>query len=112
MIFYCILAYFVEDEIHVLGGLCTCLGKQKTGFLRIRSSIFLRHLALCRGFILAALLGRLSQVELRADQSNHDARAGLSLQLLDPRLGLIQRGLSLGEQRIYRVNQRRDVLLW
>jgi hypothetical protein len=72
-----------EQLPHVLGGLGRGLKEQKSGLAGICFSLGGRNGPLVR------LLG--DEVKLVAGQGDDDVLVGLALELLDPRLGLIQR---------------------
>ena len=76
-----------EQFPHVLGGLCGGLEEEKACLLGVRFSI---------GGGNGALVGLLAdEIELVSCKGNDDVLVGLALELLDPRLRLVQRGLRL-----------------
>lgn len=82
-----------EEFLDILGGLGTGLEEEEVRFLCICLRVCCCH----RTFIW--LLG--DKISLVAGQCNNDVLVRLSLQLLDPRLGFVQRGLQkcLSESR-------------
>ena len=80
--------YRGEQLPYVLGRLGRRLEEQEPGLLRVRLGLG------GRDYPLVGLLG--DQVELVAGEGDDDVLVGLALQLLDPRLRLVERRLDLG----------------